>query len=161
MRTMLVGRDAERHAGDDDTRWPALRIRQEGNRAARLTMSSWSCGVFGHHAMHSPHTTICALYEFGVIATTGGFGRSRATRIASTRRGPADDRRQFPAFGDLPRASAMASPTYSPARAAAPSAPGVGRIAFHFLADAVHVETASTEFAGGRFSRRMMASAPS
>ena len=39
-----------------------------------------------------------------MIATTGGFGRSRATRIAvEPDDGPADDRRQFQRLGDLPR----------------------------------------------------------
>ena len=46
-------------------------------------MSSWSCASSAT-TQCTPHTTdnLRPVTRFGVIATTGGFGRSRATRIA-------------------------------------------------------------------------------
>jgi hypothetical protein len=66
------------------TRWPA-RTKPSRNaiEPARSTMSSWS-RASSATTQCTPHTTdsLRPVAMFGVIATTGGLGRSRATRTA-------------------------------------------------------------------------------
>src|SRR5258705_312790 len=85
MRTMLVvpGMPSGTPA-TMITRWPALaKPSRKAMEPARSTMSSWSCASSAT-TQCTPHTTdnLRPVARFGVIATTGSFGRSRATRIA-------------------------------------------------------------------------------
>ena len=66
------------------TRWPAFaKPSRNVIEPARLTMSSRSLASSAT-TQCTPHTadSLRPVARFGVIATTGGFGRSRATRSA-------------------------------------------------------------------------------
>src|SRR5436309_2066863 len=85
MRTMLVAPGVPSGTpATTMTRWPALaKPSRNAMLPARSTMSSWSCASSAT-TQCTPHTNdnFRPVARFGVIATTGGFGRSRATRIA-------------------------------------------------------------------------------
>ena len=141
------------------TRWPALaKPSRKAMLPARLTMSSRSLRVFGDHAMHAP--------DRGQFAPGGEIRRDRhhrrlrpLARDAQRRRartGPADDRGQIERLGDLPRGVgdgvADGRLRFGPLRI---EHAAIGRIALHFLADAVHRrDRLDRKFAGGGFSRQ-------
>ena len=89
------------------TRWPGLGkavAERNASRRGRPCRRGRARLRRPRNARPTPTDSLRPVARFGVIATTGGFGRSRATRIAvEPERGPADDRRQVERLGDLPR----------------------------------------------------------
>ena len=81
---LVVPGDAERHAGDDDDALagPGKAVAKR-DRAGAVDHVVQICASSAT-TQCTPHTTdnLRPVAMFGVIATTGGFGRSRATRSA-------------------------------------------------------------------------------
>ena len=108
----------------------------------------------------TPQTTARrpAVSRFGVIATIGGCGRSRATRSAvAPERGPGDDRVEIERLGDICRAAAaMASaPVASGSARCASRCRGDRSVALDLLGDAVHGrDRLDRILAGGAFGRQ-------
>ena len=148
------------------TRWPArAKPSRKAMLPARLTMSSRSCASSAT-TQCTPQTTdsLRPVARFGVIATTGGFGRSRATRSAvdpELVQQMIADRSSVSAIWRA--ASAIASPAVGSGSArCADEYAAIGRIALDLLADAVHGrDRLDREFAGCDSADSMMASAPS
>ena len=121
-------------------------------------MSSWSWASSAT-TQCTPHTTdnLRPVARLGVIATTGGFGRSRATRIAvepdEVQQMIAD---RFQRLGDLPRGirDRVAGGIFG-LRPLRRHHRAIDRIALHFLADAVHGrDRLDRIFAGGGLRRQ-------
>jgi len=127
------------------TRWPGADEGRRGNAIwpARLTMSSWSRRIFGHHAMHAPDHP-----RAGRPAVM--FGRDRhdrrlrpLARHAAPRSSPSwssRSKRAGRASSAICRAaSAMASPAVDSGagRCAMMTSP-INRVALHFFANTVH-----------------------
>ena len=74
---------AERDAGDDDDALAgAGKAVAKGDPAGAVDHVVDVMGGLGNDAMHAPdQCSLRPVVMFGVIATTGGFGRSRATRM--------------------------------------------------------------------------------